>query len=85
MRKQAAKHIQRPNLNERQVLYLVKLRYGSIDRFDTDDILSYYEVAKKSGVAASTVRDNIIKFHKNGNKFIPYKTKGRQSSIPLEL
>ena len=56
MTKKVAKNIQRPNLNERQVLYLVKLRYGSTERFDTDDILSYYEVARRSGVAEATVR-----------------------------
>ena len=77
--------IKRPHLNERQVLYLVKLRYGSLHRFDTNDILSYAEVAKRSGVAISTVRENIIRFHKNGNKFIAYKTTGRKCGIPLEL
>ena len=77
--------IKRAHLNEKQVLYLVKLRYGSLHRFDTADILSYPEVAKRSGVAISTVRDNIIRFHKNGNKFVAFKTTGRKCGIPLEL
>lgn len=70
MQKKVAQKIQRPHLNESQVLYLVKLRYGSETNFDTDDILSYEEVAKRSGVSPATVRDNLIRFHRNGDKFV---------------
>ena len=85
MVKKVARRIKRAHLNKTQVLYLVKLRYGSETNFDTDDIASYPEVAKRSGVAVSTVRDNIIRFHRNGNKFVKYKILGRKSTIPLEL
>ena len=85
MQKKVAQKIQRPHLNESQVLYLVKLRYGSETNFDTDDILSYEEVAKRSGVSPATVRDNLIRFHRNGDKFVQYKARGRRSTIPLEL
>ena len=70
MVKKAAKRIKRAHLNKEQVLYLVKLRYGPEMNFDTNDVLSYPQVAKRSGVAVSTVRDTIIRFHKNGDKFV---------------
>ena len=38
-----------------------------------------------SGVAATTVRTNIIKFHRHGNKVIRKKQTGRPSAIPDEL
>ena len=85
MVKKAAKRIKRAHLNKEQVLYLVKLRYGPEMNFDTNDVLSYPQVAKRSGVAVSTVRDTIMRFHKNGNKFVKYRTTGRKSTIPIEV
>ena len=63
----------------------MKLRYGSLTRFDTSDVLPLREVAQRSGVAESTVRTNLIRFHKNGDRFVRYKTEGRRSSIPRHL
>ena len=64
---------------------LVKLRYGSTRRFDQSDTIPYAEVAQRSGVALSTVRACILRFHRAGNKFVKYKSKGRTSPIPLHV
>ena len=85
MKKKVVMRIKRAHLSKKQIMYLGWLRYGSETRFDTDDIVSYPQVAKRSGVAVSTVRDNIIRFHRNGNKVVQYKIIGRKSTIPLEL
>ena len=61
--------IVRNHLRPDQILSLVRHRYGSLDDFD-GDVLPYAQVAQVSGVAASTVRTNIVKFHRQGNKVI---------------
>ena len=38
-----------------------------------------------SGVAASTVRANILRYHRNGNRFKPRTGQGRKSLIPLHI
>ena len=36
-------------------------------------------------MAESTVRHNLIRFHRNGDQFVRYKARGRKSSIPRHL
>ena len=74
----------RSHLRPDQILTLIRHRYGSTERFD-GDVLSYAEVAKVSGVAPATVRSNIIRFHRNGNRVITKKRPGRTPRIPEEL
>ena len=76
--------IVRSHLRPDQIMSLVKHRYGSTDRFD-GEVLPYAQVAQVSGVAAATVRTNIVKFHRQGNKVIRKKHTGRKSPIPLDL
>ena len=64
--------IVRNHLRPDQIWSLIEHRYGSTERFD-GEVLSYAEVAKVSGVAAATVRVNIVKFHRQGNKVIRKK------------
>lgn len=74
----------RHRLRPDQVLALVKHRYGSVDNYD-GEVLSYEQIAKVSGVAASTVRNNILRFHRHGNKVIWKKNPGRPCRIPADV
>ena len=76
--------IVRTRLRPDQILSLVRHRYGSVDRFD-GDVLSYAQVAQVSGVAATTVRNNIRRFHRDGNKVICKRGTGRKSRIPEDI
>ena len=76
--------IVRSHLRPDQIISLVRHRYGSTENFD-GDVLSYAQVAQVSGVAAATVRTNIIKFHRQGNKVIRKKQTGRKSAIPEDI
>ena len=76
--------IVRSRLRPDQIMALVRHRYGSTDRFD-GDVLPYAQVAQVSGVAATTVRNNILRFHRDGNKAIRKKQPGRKSQIPEDV
>ena len=76
--------IVRNRLRPDQILALVKHRYGSTERFD-GEVLPYAQIAQVSGVAAATVRNNIIRFHRQGNKAIRRKQKGRKAAIPEDI
>ena len=76
--------IVRNRLRPDQIMALVRHRYGSADRFD-GDVLPYAQVAQVSGVAATTVRNNILRFHRDGNKAIRKKQPGRKSRIPEDI
>ena len=76
--------VQRGLLREDQVKKLLLHRYGSTHRFDRE-VLSYAQVAQVSGVAASTVRASILRFHINGNRFLPRTGQGRKFAIPLHV
>ena len=76
--------IVRSHLRPDQIWSLVKHRYGSTERFD-GDVLPYAQIAQVSGVAAATVRANIIKFHRQGNKVICKKHVGKKSPIPEDI
>ena len=76
--------IVRNRLRPDQILALVKHRYGSTDRFD-GEVLPYAQIAQVSGVAAATVRNNILRFHRQGNKAIRRKQTGRKAAIPEDI
>ena len=76
--------IVRSHLRPDQILTLVKHRYGTLDRFD-GEVLPYTQIAQVSGVAVATIRANIIKFHRQGNKVIRKKHTGRRAAIPEDI
>ena len=78
------KRIQRGHLRAGQVLALVQLRYGSTSDF-RQEIMSFKEVAKVSGVAIATVRDCLRRFHKNGDRFLPRRSRVAKAELPAEL
>ena len=77
--------IVRYRLRPDQIWSLIAHRYGSTDRFDDGDILSYVQVSKVSGVAAASVRNHIVRFHRNGNKVICKPFTGRKQAVPDDV
>ena len=78
------KRIQRGHMRAAQVLALVQLRYGSTTDF-RQQIMSWKDVSKVSGVATATISRAIHNFHKNGDRFVPRRSKGRAAAIPPAL
>ena len=78
------RRIRRHRLRPDQIWTLIEHRYGSKERFD-GEVLPYAQVAQVTGVAAATVRTNIVRFHRQGNKVICKKQPGRKSPIPEDL
>ena len=64
------KGVKRPRLKEKHVLTLVARRYGSLTDF-SKVVARYCDIARATGVKKDTVRNVILRFHKNGNRFIP--------------
>ena len=66
------------------MLALVQLRYGSTTDF-RQEIMSWADVAKVSGVSPCTARDAVSRFHKNGDRFVPKKYPSKTAAFPQEL
>ena len=77
--------LRRKTLTKSEVLYLVEERYGSTTDF-SQVIQSYGQISRHNSIAASTIHEVIVKFHRNGNRYRKMRGgMGRPSLIPRDI